>query len=89
MIELRNQTVENILNASDSTQVALIINESIKTLKNNDTHDFIIVRFLSKLEMSLKELARSPIDNHKIEYIREAIRWINNHELSKIKFDTK
>ncbi len=89
MIELRNQTVENIINASDAEQVNQIIEDSIKTLKNNNTHDFIIIRFLSKLEMSIKEMLAVPISDDKIENLKEAIRCINKRELNKIKFDTK
>lgn len=89
MIELRNQTVENIINASNIDQVDRIIDESIKTLKNNETHDFIIVRFLSKLEMSLKEMLVTPLSESKIENLKTAIRCINKRELNKIISDSK
>lgn len=87
MTELRNQTVEHIINASSLVQVEEIIDKSIKTLKNNNTHDFIIIRFLSKLEMLLIEITSSPISNNSIENLKEAVRCINKHELNKIKSD--
>lgn len=87
MIELRNQTVENIINASDATLVCQIIDESIKTLKNNNTHDFIVVRFLSKLEMTIKEIYSAIDNNDKCENLKKALQYINKHELNKIKFD--
>jgi hypothetical protein len=87
MTELRNQTVEYIINASSLVQVEEIIDKCIKTLKNNSTHDFIIIRFLSKLEMLLIEITSSPISNKSIENLKEAIRCINKHELNKIKSD--
>ena len=89
MIELRNQTIESIIAAPDAEQIDQIIDDSIKTLKNNDTHDFIIVRFLSRLEMSLKEMIVEPLDESKIENVKKAIRCINKRELNKIKFDPK
>lgn len=87
MIELRNQTVENIINAADIMQVDQKIDDCIKTLKNNNTHDFIIIRFLSKLEVSLKEGQGSAIKNTEIENLKEAIRYINKHDLNKVKLD--
>lgn len=87
MTELRNQTVEHIIDASSLVQVEEIIDKSIKTLKNNNTHDFIIIRFLSKLEMLLIEITSSPISSKSIENLKEAIRCINKHELNKIKSD--
>jgi len=87
MTELRNQTAEHIISASNVVQVEEIIDKSIKILKNNNTHDFIIIRFLSKLEMLLIEIKSSPISNKNIENLKEAIRCINKHELNKIKSD--
>lgn len=87
MTELRNQTAENIIDAPNVTQVEEIIGKSIEILKNNNTHDFIIVRFLSKLEMLLIEIKSSSISNKSIENLKEAIRCINKHELNKIKSD--
>lgn len=87
MTELRNQTVEDIINASSLVQVEEIIDKSIKTLKNNNTHDFIIIRFLSKLEMLLIEITSSSISNKSIENLKEAVCCINKHELNKIKSD--
>ncbi len=89
MIELRNQTIENIINAADISEVDQIINNSIKTLKNNNTHDYIIIRFLSKLEMSMREMYGFPVYADKSENLKEAIQCINKHELNKIKFDTQ
>ncbi|MCE9538256.1 MAG: hypothetical protein K8R85_03440 [Bacteroidetes bacterium] len=87
MTELRNQTVENIINASNVIQVEEIIDASIKTLRNNSTNDFIIIRFLSKLETLMIEMKTSAITQNKIENLKEAICCINNHELNKIKSD--
>jgi hypothetical protein len=84
MIVLRNKTVENIINESNVMQIDQIIGDSIKTLKNNNTHDFIIIRFLSKLEILLKEMKNYPLKNSKIENLDEAICCINKHELNKI-----
>jgi len=89
MIELRNKTAENIIHASNRMQVELIIDDSVNTLKNNNTNDFIIIRFLSKLEMSLREVQDIPINTPEAENVKEAIRCINKHELNKIKFDTQ
>ena len=88
MIELRNQTLENIINASDMMQVEQIIETSINTLKNNKTNDFIIIRFLSKLEMSLKEIQRLQVNTNRTGNLKDAIQYINQHDLNKIKFDT-
>jgi|GEM_PF-4217006 len=89
MTDLRNQTINNIINALDLALIDTIINDCIKTLKNNNTHDFIIVRFLSKMEMSLNEIEVAPNNNCRIENLQEAIRCINKHELNKVKLDTK
>ncbi|MES2284436.1 MAG: hypothetical protein V4547_02025 [Bacteroidota bacterium] len=87
MTELRNQTLENIINAPNVIQVEEIIDASIKTLKNNSTHDFIIIRFLSKLETLMIEMKSSEVTKNKIKNLNEAIRCINKHELNKIKSD--
>lgn len=87
MTELRNQTLEHIINAAHLVQVDEIIDKSIKTLKNNNTNDFIIIRFLSKLETLMIEMKKSEETKDKIKNLNEAIRCINKHELNKIKSD--
>lgn len=89
MIELRNKTAENIIHAANRMQVELIIDASVNTLKNNNTNDFIIIRFLSKLEMSLREVKDIPLNTPEAENVKEAIRCINKHDLNKIKFDAQ
>ena len=89
MTELRNKTIENVINAVHASKIEVIIRDSVETLKKNNTHHFIIIRFLTKMEMKLREIMVAPALNNKVENIYEALKCINNHEINISKFDPK